>query len=60
MIWKLFDAEREKLKDYNYPGGGLDPPYGPTLDHVSHWYAYHDLLKNEWQRLLFESLEDPL
>ena len=63
MIKVLFDAEREKLKDPKYPGGGFNPPYGPSLNHLSHnynRYAYRDLLLKEWELLLFGPLKEPM
>ena len=57
MIKVLFEAEKAKLEDPRYPGGGFNPPYGPSLNHLSHnydRYAYLDLLKAEWLKLTFD------
>ena len=59
----LFDAEQEKLKDPSYPGGGLSPAYGPSIDYLSrkyNRYAYRDLLLKEWELLLFGPLKEPI
>ena len=59
MIKVLYEAECEKLKDPMYPGGGLYPPYGPSLSlhHLmkkNDRYAYQELLKAEWTKLTFD------
>ena len=59
MIKVLYEEECAKLEDQNYPGGGFNPPYGPSLNHLQHnydRYAYQELLQKEWLRLTFDQL----
>ena len=58
-IQGLIEAECLKLKDPLYPGGGTNPPFGPTVDQTSlnkDRFAYFDVLQHEWKRLVFEQL----
>ena len=56
MIKVLLDEEEEKLKNPRYGGGGFRPPYGPSLSMyyiTVNRFAYLEVLKREYQRLLF-------
>ena len=60
MIQGLLEAECVKLKDPLYPGGGLNPPFGPVVSQQAHQkdrFAYKKLLKSVWQNLILDQLD---
>ena len=67
-IIALYNEEKEKLKDPSYPGGGYNPPFGPsvTANQIMNKHfkfsdfrmRYCKLLMEEHKRLEYSFLEE--